>query len=293
MSVCLPDEPTELMYSGRIRADRPGTLTDESYDVLRGGISGVAQLDPFPRVDYTGGGYRTAVNGSDAIDRYFELHDAEQAGYYGRIHELLNRRSVVADCGCGGGSLLDLIRGVTGRTIAIEPFVGYHASLASRGHAVFGSATDASAGGWHARVDVAMSIHVIEHVDNPVTAMREIRNLLRPGGRIVVFTPNLGDILLSLDFEGYAPFWFRRVHNFYFDGAGLRWVLAAAGSTDIDVFHHHEFGLSNTLQWMRRRAPGGHGRLKGIEPAADAFWKGYLEQHGMANHVGAVAVNPR
>lgn len=292
MTVCIPHEPTELLYSGPIRADRPGTLTAATYDVVRGAVSGVAQLDPFPTIDYAGGTYRTAVNGSDSIDRYFELHDAEQAGYYGRIHGLLDRRSVVADCGCGGGSLLDLVRGVTRQTIAIEPFVGYHASLASRGHAVFGSATDASAAGWGGRVDVALSIHVIEHVGNPVTAMEELRGLLRPGGRLVVFTPNLADILLALDFEGYAPFWFRQVHNFYFDGAGLRWVLEAAGFTGIDVFHHHEFGLSNALQWMRRRSPGGQGRLNGIEPAADAFWKGYLEQRGMANHVGAVAVNP-
>ena len=48
------------------------------------------------------------------------------------------------DFGCGGGSFLDSIKGIAKKTIAVEPFVGYHESLKLRGHEVYSDILDCS-----------------------------------------------------------------------------------------------------------------------------------------------------
>lgn len=42
--------------------------------------------------------------------------------------------------------------------------------------------------------DVVVSSHVIEHVHDPVDLLRECRRILRPGGRLVVITPNTASL---------------------------------------------------------------------------------------------------
>jgi len=42
------------------------------------------------------------------------------------------------------------------------------------------------------RYDVAMLVHVLEHFNSPTTALRHIRSILNPGGRLYVEVPNLG-----------------------------------------------------------------------------------------------------
>lgn len=55
---------------------------------------------------------------------------------------------------------------------------------------------------------------VIEHVDNPIAMLRNLRESLRPGGRIIITTPN-------------ANYWRNFVHPWY------------------DEFHEHNFNLSD------------------------------------------------
>jgi SAM-dependent methyltransferase len=223
----------------------------------------------------------------------FRLHAPQQPGYLKLIRPYLSRGVTVADVGCGGGALLDLVKVETqAPTIAIEPYVGYHSSLAGRGHTVYGTAADALEEAGKPFVDVALSVHVIEHTIDPVEYLREIRALVRPGGLCIVLTPNLDDFLMHADPERMGPFFYRRVHNYYFTAESLRWVGALAGWTPVTDIFYHEFGMANALLWLRDAKPAGHTRMPGIDDAADSFWKQYLEASRQANNVGVVLRNP-
>ena len=286
------DVPARSVYYGPIRDGKPGSQTAECYHVLECVPHRLGYLSPFPEVNYSDDSYRVAVNESAEIEQYFRLHAAQQPGYLKLIRPYLRSGQVVADVGCGGGALLDLVQAETGsQTIAIEPYVGYHSSLTQRGHTVFGSAADVLAGPGTEFVDVALSFHVIEHTIDPVEYLQEIRSFVRPGGLAVVLTPNLDDFLMHADAERMAPFFYRRVHNYYFTAKSLRWIGGLAGWEPIHDIHYHEFGMSNALLWLRDGKPSGHARLPGIDNFADTFWINYLEQSGQANNVGVVLRN--
>jgi SAM-dependent methyltransferase len=230
------------------------------------------------------------VDGSCAIEEYFRLHDYQQPGYLALFQSVLKRQATVADCGCGGGSLLDVVKGFAGRTIAIEPYQGYHASLRERGHQVYAS-LEAALEGEASQVDLALSVHVIEHTVDPLQYLRAIRALLKPAGHAVVVTPNLDDILLKLDFARVAPWYFRKEHNYYFTTEGIEWAARRSGFAVVRRIFYHEFGMGNALLWLKDRRPSGHTPVPGINAEADAFWRGYLETTGQANNVGAVLQN--
>jgi len=76
--------------------------------------------------------------------------------------------------------------------------------------------------------DVVTMSHVIEHVPEPVGFLREARRLLKPGGKIVIVTPNLQ----SLGARLFAADWYYLDpprHFVLFTPRSLRLCLSKAG----------------------------------------------------------------
>ncbi len=40
------------------------------------------------------------------------------------------------------------------------------------------------------KFDCVLATHVLEHVDNPVTLLKEMKNWIKPGGKIIIIVPN-------------------------------------------------------------------------------------------------------
>lgn len=173
------------------------------------------------------------------------------------------------------------------RTIAIEPLAAWHASLRDRGHVTYGSMAECK-GSEKGEASVALSVHVIEHVIDPLSYLKEIGDLLMPGGTAIVFTPNLHDILMTLDVEYYSHFFFREQHNYYFTARGLELLADAAGLAVVRSGFYHDFPLANAFGWMANRAPAEHLNRECFDASADGFWKGYLEARGLASQVYCV-----
>lgn len=274
------------IFSGKIRNGKFGTLTDMSFDIVLDPIYGYARLSKFPKIDYETSSYRELVNNSGEANEYFKIHDSEQAGYFNFISEYLSRSSTVVDCGCGGGSLLDLVGGLVKKTIAIEPYLGYHNSLMDRGHQVFPSLDKANLS--DVKASLALSMQVIEHTENPLEYLKGIFDVLEFGGKLILFTPNLNDIMLKLNFEAYAPFFFRTVHNYYFTAESLKKLGKEVGFKVDKILYYQDFGLDNAIYWLRDKKPCRNQTIDGIDNSANSNWKNYLEATGQSYNVGIV-----
>jgi SAM-dependent methyltransferase len=273
------------LFEGSIRQGRFGSLTPEARRVLRCGGCGSGFLDARAAVDYESDAYRELVDGDASVASFHAIHDAEQADKLRLLGSGRVRGKLVADIGCGAGSFLDLVSGLAAGTLGIEPTRAYHDTLRAKGHAVHAYCSDA-AGDWRGKVDLAVCFSVIEHVDDPVQLLQDVRTLLRPGGELLLSTPNLRDWLLELLPTEYGAFFYRTVHTWYFDSASLTALAAAAGYSGCEVRSVHRFDLSNALLWLRDRRPSGLATVP-VDPAVDAAFVRWLENEGRADYLYA------
>jgi len=273
-----------LQYSGRVREGVAGVFR-EGAAVARCGGCGVCRLEEAycqPDSIYEAADYRALLRRGLDSKEYFVDHDALQIHTLNVAWPLKLRGATVVDVGCGGGSLLDCLRGIASQLIAVEPYGEYRKDLERRGYDAYAYATDATER-WAGKVDYAFSIQVIEHTKNPREFLKEIKPLLTRDGTLLVSTPNSKDIMMSLLPDEFPSFFYRTVHRWYFDADSLARCAQGAGYRVICTKYIHRFGLSNAMGWLKDQRPSGDRRLKGIDDTIDSSWKSYLESTGQSD----------
>lgn len=84
------------------------------------------------------------------------------------------------------------------------------------------------------RFDAVILNHVIEHVPDPVATAEECRRILKPGGKLVIFTPNaasLGHQVFKADWRGLEP----PRHLHIFSTRSMPRLLRLAGFTNVSI----------------------------------------------------------
>lgn len=111
------------------------------------------------------------------------------------LAEALPRTGLTLEIGCGTGGLLVAAarsgRGVVGVDIASRWLVVARRRLADHGLSVPLVAADATRLPWPDETfDAVAADSILEHLDDPAAALREWRRVLKPGGSLVVWSPN-------------------------------------------------------------------------------------------------------
>lgn len=89
----------------------------------------------------------------------------------------------VVDFGCGTGALLARLS--AGVKLGIEPNEHARVNAKTRGIESVESPAEVA----DAFADVVISNHALEHALNPYGELRELRRILKPGGKIVIYVP--------------------------------------------------------------------------------------------------------
>jgi len=180
----------------------------------------------------------------------------------------------VLDVGCGSGQLLAFLRDQGCEVSGIEPDLEavrvarqhyglevYHGLLED------GVFSDAS-------FDAVVMSHVIEHVPDPIALLAACRRMLRPGGRVVVVTPNMASlgrrVLGTKWYLGWGPPW----HLLLFDPTTIRAVATHAG---LRVAAIHTSARKARLGWTVNRLLKQHRSIPDFPAQHRSSWPLRLE----------------
>jgi SAM-dependent methyltransferase len=115
---------------------------------------------------------------------YLNWH--EQPGYYRDITRHFPRDAKVLDIGCGSGWLAEHFENYTG----VDSMPEAAAAAAAKGRNVLQADVDEPLPFDDASFDGVILKDVLEHVRDPVAVVREVRRVLRPGGRLFASSPD-------------------------------------------------------------------------------------------------------
>jgi SAM-dependent methyltransferase len=143
------------------------------------------------------------------------------------VAEFVTPGASVFDIGCGVGALTQRLHD--------EGYVAVGADIDARGymakapHLLWDSGADKLPVPERS-VDAVCAIEILEHVENPLAVLRNVRRILKPGGVLIVSTPNISHPRSRLKFlmTGSPSFFGPE----YYEGCGHRtlltdWILKA------------------------------------------------------------------
>jgi len=282
-----------VRYEGPIRLGKFGNISKKQYKInecLSCGVISLPNVIGDSTAYYETDAYRKDVDEGPDVSDYFRIHDKEQVRNLQITGTSIFRDKIVADIGCGAGSFLDSIKGYVRGAIAIEPSILFRRSLEKRRYITYPYISDALSV-YENKVDIAVSFSVLEHIEDPLSFLKQIRRLLSPNGKIILSTPNIDDVLFQVLPDIYPRFFYRKAHLWYFSASSLTKVLEFAGYTEIRIIPFHRFGLANFLIWLRDKTPGGDFKINFISDAMDAVWKTELERSLMCDYLFAEAIS--
>src|SRR6478672_2018410 len=164
---------------------------------------------------------------------YFDQETALRATFKRLLRNLQKRGMTGGDLlevGCGYGYLLDEARPYFRRRAGTD----FSPEAASRARE---TGADVFVGGIEqlpreAMFDTALAIQVIEHIYDPLGFMKQLRAHLKPGGFIVLATPDIGGALRKLMGRSWPSFKIPE-HVVYFDFDTLHKLMKEAGLSKI------------------------------------------------------------
>lgn len=186
--------------------------------------------------------------------RAAKSHGISDEAIYKMVAEALADRQVggsLVDVGCGAGNLWPLVRDRFAHYTGVDA-VRYQGFPSD---AVF-IETDLDAGGIalpNQTFDVIAAIEVIEHLENPRALVRELVRLIKPGGWLVLTTPNqlsllsLLTLLVKQRFSAFQDVHYP-THLTALLEIDLRRIAFESGLVDVTIGYSH-FGRLILTPW--------------------------------------------
>lgn len=167
---------------------------------------------------------------------------------------ILNRRWL--DVGTGGGSMLRMLQRKAKVVHSVEPNRRDREHLLAEGIVCHVAVEELPL---EPAYDVVTLFHVLEHIQEPIALLREIRQRMSVGGTIVVEVPHARDVLLDFfNLEAFKRATFWSEHLILHTRVTLMAILEHAGFGRVLIEGVQRYPLANHLRWLVEGKPNGH-----------------------------------
>jgi len=179
-----------------------------------------------------------------------------------RFRNLYTKQTRALEIGCATGVFLSELKNLVNTATGVELTREYVEFARNKGLDVQESLDEIQ----DESVDLIFMFHVLEHIDDPVKFLKEVKKKLSPEGKLIIEVPNVDDILVSVYMiKPHLDFYWEIAHNYYFSKTSLSKVLEKAGYS-FEILPLQRYDLSNHMNWMLTGKPGGQSRFSEIFP---------------------------
>lgn len=184
------------------------------------------------------------------------------------------------EVGCGSGAMLELMNrlGWDAEGIDFDP----KAVTAARSRGLKVALGSLEQQGYASEsFDAITTSHLIEHVPNPSTLVEKTLELLKPGGRLVVVTPNtasMGSKIFGRTWRGLEP----PRHLHIFTRQSLRRLACSAGFEieKLDTTIRNANGMFSASLALRTRKP------RAAPPSQSVAWRAFARSLQIVEWLG-------
>jgi 2-polyprenyl-3-methyl-5-hydroxy-6-metoxy-1,4-benzoquinol methylase len=226
------------------------TTDDQEFRLTRCTGCGMIMLDPRPVDDAISSLYPPEYEPY----RFEQLNPIVKAGrdFVQRrktrlIERYASESGTIVDVGCGSGALLRLLREQTGDRFHLIgwDYPGPHLDkLSADGIETIAAALDSASA--PSDVDVFVLNQVIEHVPYPDRLMAKLAGALRPGGHVIIETPNTRALDAGWFSKRYWGGYHIPRHMVLFDDRNLRQLVERVGLRVVERAH-----LASPAFWVQ------------------------------------------
>ncbi|MDR0643455.1 MAG: class I SAM-dependent methyltransferase [Treponema sp.] len=282
-------------YRGKLRVHlNPDSMTDDDVNVYRCDDCGVIWHEyKMPKDYYTSATYRTLIEGQNDVETHYRRFDYQTLEKLIWTGTDIYRHKTVADIGAGGGCFIDFLIGVAGKTIAIEPNEVFRKAMSQNGHTVYDYVSSALQRDGHSlrgSIDILTSFDVIEHIEDPKQWLRELYELLKPGGMIICGTPTDYPVLRKFRNNLFDKVIFQISHPWIFSKQALQNVFSEAGFRKIQVEQKMHYGIGNFVNWLTNGTAKGDIRFDEFSDTLNVVWKSEMVSRGLGEYLLVKAV---
>ena len=190
------------------------------------------------------------------------------------------------DFGCGAGGYLLRAKQISDQIYGIELEERMRNAICKEGIKVYKSIDEVKQN-LSSSVDVVSMWHVLEHLENPIEILGELKCLLNANGRIIIEVPNADDALISLyDCKAFQNFTYWEAHLFLYTIETLKEIIKKAGLQIHYITQIQRYSLSNHLYWLTKGEPGGHNKWNMMnDKMLDKEYANRLISNGIADTI--------
>lgn len=185
----------------------------------------------------------------------FNTYSPFQQPIIKEIKKILKPSASVLDIGCSTGHFLASLRGKVKIRVGLElsrenvDFINKNLDFNVYNNPL------AKANIKEAPFDVITCLQVLEHAEDPLNFLIDIKKFLKPKGYLYLEMPNINDVLMSCyEIKEYEDFYFREPHISYFSKKTLGILLAKAGFIG-KIKTVQRYTIMNHVNWILTKKP--------------------------------------
>ncbi len=141
------------------------------------------------------------------------------------------------------------------------------------------------------KFDVIMFFHVLEHISDSISFLKNLKKAQNKNGKIIIEVPNHNDFQNKLN-QYYKQWNFQRAHIHYFTPKTLTMILKKSGFKNVKIIGVQRYGIENMFNWKINKKPqldSPDFEFKDGYQWIDKNYKQYLEKNLISDTIIAIA----